>query len=140
MNNKLPTRAKLLLAASQGLIATSGFETRAGQCKRWIRQVTTIAQVPAEMRPPFEIDARQCAEWYRTHHPELCVSNGDVPGDLLFYENGHGPHGHVGIRLYGNVLGENSTAHAPEDEPDGRGTRRLWQVGKPSLVVRLWQD
>lgn len=114
-------------------------EKEAGQCKRWVRQVCEGAGVPVAYRPPTVIDAKDCAAWYREEREDVCVDNGSVPGDILFWEHGHGPHGHVAIRIPGNRVAENSTAHAPDGKPDGRGTRPLDELGPPSLIVRLWR-
>lgn len=139
MIEKLPLREKLLLTVANALRAPKGFEKKAGQCKRFVRQICEAAGVPPEMCPPPEIDARECANWYRHNWPELCDPRSPSVGDIYFYEIGHGIHGHVGFRDWGNRLAENSTAHAPEGKPDGRGVRPLVKVGKPTLTVRVWR-
>lgn len=134
-----PSQAALLKTARAALTARTGFEKKAGQCKRFMRQICGAAKVPVSKKPPVEISAKECAQWYRTNCPEQVVTNGSLPGDLLFYEKGHGKFGHVAMREFGNVVIENSTAHAPQDQEDGRGVRRLEALGEPSLVVRLWR-
>lgn len=134
-----PTQALLLKTARIALTARTGFEKKAGQCKRFQRQIGRAAGVPLSVNPPVGLDAAQTAQWYRDVNPELIVTSG-LPGDWYFYEGGkHGPHGHMAMREFGNIAIENSTAHAPEDEEDGRGVRRLDQLGTPSLIVRVWK-
>lgn len=138
MTKTKPTQRRFIQWIIYAVTAPEGFEKRAGQCKRFIRQICEQAGVPDALCPPPVLDAKQCAEWYREKHPELCHENGSVPGDILFWEEGHGPHGHVGARVPKNMLAENSTAHAPQDEEDGRGYRFLKRLGEPSLIVRVW--
>lgn len=140
MKKQFPTQAALLKTARAALTARTGFEKKGGQCKRFIRQICGAAGVPRSACPPTIIDAKQCAKWYRDTWPELCVSNGSLPGDILFYEKGHGKHGHVVMRELGNVVIENSVEHAPEDQEDARGVRPLARLGEPTLIVRVWRN
>lgn len=138
MSNELPTQAEIVRQAIAGLTALTNAEPEAGNCWRQTRLRLKVAGVPPELIPPIGVDAIGAAHWYRVNHPNLCKTNGSVPGDVLFYELGHGPHGHVVTRIPGNLGAENSTAHAPEGESDGRGTRPLARIGTPTLIVRLW--
>lgn len=58
-----------------------------------------------------------------------------LPGDLLYWTHGHGEFGHVGGRIYGNWLAENSVVHW--DGSDARGVRSLLELKQPDMVVRL---
>ena len=58
-----------------------------------------------------------------------------LPGDILYWTNGHGPNGHVGFRIQGNWVAENSSAHW--DGVDARGVRPLDDLNTPDLIVRL---
>lgn len=139
MKKRLPTAQQIVQRTYEAVRAPFGFEKEAGNCKRFVRQICESLPIPAELCPPPVLDAKQCAAWYRKNHPEVCHNNGSVPGDILFYEKNSLPHGHVVVRLPGNIAGENSVAHAPEGEPDGRGYRPLLRVGEPTLIVRLWK-
>lgn len=139
MKHELPTQDELVRSAVAGLTATKDMEDEAGMCWKHTRLRLAAAGVPASLIPPVGVDASGAARWYRKNHPELIARNGSVPGDVLFFEIGHGEHGHVGQRVPGNRLAENSVAHAPLGKKDGRGTRSLLKVGKPSLVVRFFE-
>lgn len=137
--NELPTQAELVRATVAGLTAITDMEDEAGYCWRHTRLRLRVAGVPKDLIPPIGVDAIGAAHWYRVNHPDLCKTNGSVPGDVLFYELHHGPHGHVVTRITANRAAENSVAHAPEGERDGRGTRALSAIGVPTLIVRLWR-
>jgi hypothetical protein len=76
-------------------------------------------------------------EWKRTKYARPGGNWGQI-GDLLYFEATPGnPFGHVGIRIPGNLLAENSVLHYGKDR-DGRGTRPLSELGRfPSTIVRL---
>lgn len=137
--NKLPKQSDIVAMAKIALVSQRGFEKKAGQCKRWVRQVQAALKVPVRVQLPPGIDAKQSAQWVRDNCPECVMVNGSVPGDVLIWEHGHGPHGHMGIRGPGNVLYNNSTAHAPEGKEDGRGIRPLSELGEPDMVFRFWR-
>ncbi len=68
------------------------------------------------------------------------VSHGSVPGDILYKgRKTSGRFGHVGIRIEGNKVAENSSSHVdPEHgDNDARGTRSLEAFGAYELIVRL---
>lgn len=139
MANNYPTNTEVIQGCYFAVRARTGFEKKAGQCKRFVRQLLLHLEVPEDARLPAGLDAKETAEWIRRNRPQHVVRNGSVPGDILFYENGHGPHGHVVVRLPGNIGGENSTAHAPEGQEDGRGYRPLARIGNPTLIYRVWR-
>jgi hypothetical protein len=139
MSNIRPTAQTMVNMVRHAISAPNGFEAHAGQCKRFVRQVCEAAGVPSDISPPVGLTAMECEKWYRTNHPECVMKNGSVPGDILFFSVGHGPDGHTGFRMPGNELGENSVAHAPEGQRDGRGYRPLAEVGEPSAIVRVWR-
>lgn len=139
-HENLPNQKEVVDAFVSGLTAEENAEQIAGMCWRFTRQRLAVAGVPDNLIPPRGVDANGAARWYRKYHPELCKENGSVPGDVLFYEEGHGPHGHVGGRIPRNRLAENSVAHAPEGKADGRGIRALSRVGTPTLILRMWRD
>src|SRR5690349_25010700 len=103
MQKELPTQAEVSRSFIAGLTSDTLTEKEAGLCWRFIRLRLKAAGFPNDLIPPLGSDASQAAQWYRTKHPELCVFNGSVPGDVLFYEIGHGPHGHVVGRIPKNL-------------------------------------
>lgn len=139
MKKRQPTQAEFLKTARTALTAAKGFEKKAGQCKRLVRQVEEASGLDPSLCLPAGLDASESARWIRKNRPEQVVRGGGLPGDVYCYEIGHGPHGHMGIRDFGNVLMENSVAHAPEGEEDGRGVRALSKVGTPTLIFRPWK-
>lgn len=60
---------------------------------------------------------------------------GTLPGDVFFFGD-HGPDGHVGIRVPGNLLFDNSESSVGR-VVGAKGFRRLQDMGKPTLVIRL---
>lgn len=76
-------------------------------------------------------------EWRKTKYAKPGGNWGAI-GDILYFEpQGNDPYGHVGIRIPGNLLAENSIVHY-RATGDGRGTRPLSELGRfPSTIVRL---
>jgi len=120
-------------------LTAPGFETEPGMCLRWTRQVVISRMAGGRWPCPQGLDAKQALIYIRRNRPDLVAINGSVPGDIIFLTGGsHGPHGHVGIRIYGNVLAENSTVHYHAPRFDARGTRGLRDLDGIITVVRLW--
>lgn len=67
---------------------------------------------------------------------EVPKENGSVPGDLLFKLTGSGGFGHVGIRVAGNMVAENSSVH-DDDDGDARGLRTLAEFGDFDVIIRI---
>lgn len=129
----------MVQAVELGLTDPDRFEREAGYCWKWTREVLAAAGVPFELIPPVGVDAKGALLWYAIHGGLIPLKKGSVPGDVLFFTSPkHGPHGHVGFRTKGNTLAENSTAHAPEGEEDGRGERPLTALGPIGGILRLW--
>jgi hypothetical protein len=110
-----------------------------GWCKRAVRQVQAKVY-GSQFAEYFEgDDAKQCSENFAGSEYEVPEGHGTAVGDIFFYDD-HGPHGHVGIRIPGNRLWENSIVHGSGNQ-GGKGTRWLKRVGTPTRVVRLpWKD
>jgi hypothetical protein len=119
-------------------LTNDDYETDPGYCQRFVRQVVH-AVYGSRYEQYRGQDAKDSARLWR--HSQLCVNpkNGSVPGDILYFEHRHGPHGHVVIRIHGNKVAENSVVHS-NGRHGGKGTRELWQLGTPSLIVRLPKD
>ncbi len=120
-----------------GLSAEWG-EKRVGQCWRQMRLSLRHAGIEKEDLPPQGSDAAQAFEWFKTHGRVRPTLTNSLPGDLIFWVgSGHGKHGHVGGRIAGNRLAENSSYHSGPNDDDARGTRDLRQLFGISGVVRL---
>ncbi len=68
------------------------------------------------------------------------VENGSVVGDILYKgRRTSGHYGHVGIRIPGNKVAENSSSHVDPQgrDDDARGVRSLDAFGEYELIVRL---
>ncbi len=125
--------AKMVHAAQVGL-TFKGFIKEPHCCQMWVRQV--YESVYDERFDDFQKDTAILAgrAWKRSRYAVL-LRNGSVPGDLLYKLHGSGGDGHVGIRLPGNIVAENSSVHW--DGKDARGTRTLKEFGNFDLIVRL---
>jgi hypothetical protein len=72
---------------------------------------------------------------FRQHGYSVPLKHGSRPGDLLYKITGSGGDGHVGIRVAGNMVAENSSVHW--DGSDARGLRTLEEFGNFDIIVRL---
>jgi hypothetical protein len=105
-----------------------GFETLPGYCLRWVRQVVQSYYGHDFWKVPQGLDARQSGKWLLADGDAVPGHGLGEIGSILFFEGEHhGKHGHVVIRLAGNIVAENSVVHAP----DGRGIRPLRLLGEP---------
>lgn len=119
-----------LAQTAVGAIVDRGFERQAGYCLRFVRQCVQKTFGAQSWPVPQGLDAKQSADWLKLHRPKECGEGVGTIGSVLFYAGPHhGPHGHVVIRVAGNKVAENSTAHAPEGHDDGRGYRPLSALG-----------
>lgn len=131
MNSELAMKAKVALAAR-------GFESRPGYCWKWIRQVLTQYYGGHKNMPPVGVDAKEAMEWYQKKG--WALPSGSVPqvGDLIFWVgDSHGVHGHVAMRILGNLMAENSSLHASGKDREARGVRPLPRNFDRVVVVRL---
>lgn len=129
---------KLNDAAIRGLTA-NGYPTEHGFCQKWARMVVESVyggRFDAILHKP---SAKEAAEAF-VHDGRYTVplEHGSVPGDLLYKTTGSGGFGHVGIRVAGNRVAENSSAHIDgAGDHDARGLRTLAEFGHFDVVVRL---
>lgn len=115
-------------------LTAPGFASTPHMCQRWVREVVQAVY-----------GSRYDRFWKSTalltgasfHGAGLFVplGEGSVPGDLLYKLHGSGGDGHVGIRILGNQVAENSSVHW--DGRDARGCRSLTEFGNFDLIVRL---
>jgi hypothetical protein len=107
-----------------------------GWCQKFVRQV--IQSVHSGRFDAFhEPTAHESMLAWKNTPYAVPVANGSVPGDILYYrEKLFRKHGHVAIRIAGNQVAENSTAHL-SIKRGGKGVRALSRLGTPDLIVRL---
>lgn len=111
-----------------------GFETEPGFCLRWVRQVVQAHYGRDFWKVPAGLDAAKSAAWLLADGDAVPGHGLGEIGSILFYTGPrHGKHGHVVIRLAGNVVAENSIVHSP----DGRGIRPLALLGQPAACWTL---
>lgn len=124
-----------LAAVARRALRAASFERRSARCQKWVRQCVQFLHGSR-----FDQYHKATAElsrlaWSKSPYA-VDPSHGSVVGDIL-YKRGtpSQPEGHVGIRVAGNRVAENSSFHW--DGHDARGTRSLAQFGKVDLIVRL---
>lgn len=124
---------RLIDAATKALTAHN-FETRPHYCQRWVRQV--IESVYGDRFDAFSADTALHAglRWRKSKY-NVPLTEGCTQGDLLYKLTGSGGDGHVGIRIMGNMVAENSSVHW--DGSDARGRRTLKEFGNFDVIVRL---
>lgn len=129
-NLKLATRAK-------GALTAKGFESKSGYCQKWTRQ-TVQSLFGKKYDKYWKPSAVETMEEFRGSPYAVPVENGSVIGDILYKgTKTSGRYGHVGIRIAGNKVAENSSAHTSDTDREARGTRSLEAFGKYELIVRL---
>lgn len=110
--------------------------TTRGLCAGWAREVVTDEHGKAVANPKG-LDAWNAFKWYQQRGLSVAPEHGSVIGDILFKKaTVFNPHGHVGIRIAGNRVAENSSVHARDDE-DARGIRTLSQFGRVDGIIRI---
>jgi hypothetical protein len=130
MNKKLGKQAEEALTAK-------GFESRSGYCQRWVRQVVQ-KMYGSEFNEYFKASAYETMLAFKDSPYAVDPEKGSVIGDILYKgRKTSGKYGHVGIRVAGNKVAENSSAHVSETDREARGTRTLDAYGAYELIVRL---
>ena len=130
---------KKLCEAALAALKADGFPTRPGYCQMWVRLVVESVygkQFEALIHEP----SAGAAGWRFKEDGEFVVplERGSVPGDLLYKLTGSGGYGHVGIRVPGNLVAENSSVHITDGrDRDARGCRTLREYGDFDVIVRL---
>jgi hypothetical protein len=117
-------------------LTQSGFTTARSHCQMFLRQ--NIQRVYGPLFDQYhKASAKESAQAWQKTRLWLAGGHPSVPGDILYYTSPeHGEYGHVAVRIHDNRVAENSVVHFDETG-DGRGTRPLEALGKPSLIVRL---
>jgi hypothetical protein len=127
MNEPLSTACKQGLSSPQT-------ESLPHYCQRWARQVVQslyAAQFDAHWRE----NAIQTGFALANAGLSVPLTQGSTVADLLYKLRGSGGAGHVGIRIDGNRVAENSSVHW--DGHDARGIRTMKEFGHFDLIIRL---
>jgi hypothetical protein len=114
----------------------------AGYCQRWVRQQIMATYGPTLYKKYFEKfmkgSAYETMLAFQKSPYAVPVSNGSVIGDILYKgRKTSGKYGHVGIRIVGNRVAENSSSHIAPGDNDARGIRSYEAYGPYELIVRL---
>lgn len=126
--------------AVKGLTDNRSAKT-AGYCQKWVRQQiqktygSRFDKYMAESATLTMEAFRDSPYFVEVDRDQL--GGGSVPGDILYKgTKTSGRFGHVGIRILGNKVAENSSSHV-SGRGDARGTRSLQAFGKFEGIVRL---
>jgi len=126
---------RLAIIAASRANAGRGILQR-GMCQAWTREC--YEQLYGLM---FEDHHKASAHlamrsWQNTPYA-VDASEGSLPGDILYIAaSWRNRHGHVGIRVLGNRIAENSTRRSGRVR-GGVGFVSLAEFGRVSLIVRL---
>lgn len=108
-------------------------------CQKFTRQCIQ-AVYGSRFDKYFEGSAYLTMLAFRRSPYAVSPESGSVVGDILYKgRKTSGKHGHVGIRIAGNCVAENSSSHVDPDsgDRDARGTRSINGFGAYELIVRL---
>jgi hypothetical protein len=138
MVSKIASNYRIAAQAVKAVTAKTGFEKKPTFCQRFARQVVQRVY-GSKYDKYFKGTALETMEAFRDSPYAVDPKRGSVPGDLLYKGRAKsGPAGHVGIRVEGNRVAENSSFHIThEGDKEARGFRTLQQFGEPDLIVRL---
>lgn len=119
-------------------LSSDWMESESGFCWRAMRQALERVESELILIPPRGVDAAGAERWYKGQGLWRDPRRGSIVGDILFQSgHGHGRHGHVGCRIFGNRVGENSSVHCSGTDRDARGVRDLASFGALSGIVRF---
>lgn len=130
---------KLLADAACNAVRNGPFASQPHLCQRFVREVVQ-AVYGNTFDSYWAASAALTARNFRRKGVLIVpLSHGSTVGDLLYKTTGSGGDGHVGIRVPGNRVAENSSLHwDPESaHPDARGFRTLSAFGHYDVIVRL---
>jgi hypothetical protein len=118
-------------------LTIEGFASEAGWCMRFVRQVIQ-ATYGHDYDSYFRGSAYETMLAFKRSGYAVAVESGSVVGDILFKgRKTSGYYGHVGIRIAGNKVAENSSSHTSDKDREARHTRSLKAYGDFELIVRL---
>ncbi len=135
--------SKLADNAVKAVTSPKGYEKGKSMCQRFVRQ--NVQEVHGDKYNAFmKASAKLSGEAFlRDGRFVVPKERGSVPGDILYILDGSGGFGHVGIRVAGNRVAENSVVHFnASGGKDGRGFRDLDDFGldRVDVIVRLPED
>lgn len=105
-------------------------------CQKFTRQVIQ-AVYGSHFDRYHKPSAQLSLEAWKGSEYAVAPERGSVIGDILYKKATKGnPYGHVGVRVAGNRVAENSTVHGSKKN-GGKGFRTLERFGKVDLIVRL---
>jgi cell wall-associated NlpC family hydrolase len=122
--------------AAAKAVTQDGFTGTVRECQKFVRQV--YESTDGLLYEPFRATTAEGARvaWSGSRFA-VAPGRGSVPGDIL-YKRGTSKDraGHVGIRVAGNRVAENSSTKIGRVS-GAKGFRTLEQFGKIDLIVRL---
>jgi hypothetical protein len=122
--------------AAAKAVTDRAFTATPSQCQKFVRQV--YESTDGLLYEPFRASTAEGARvgWSGSRFA-VASERGSTVGDIL-YKKGtkSNPAGHVGIRVAGNRVAENSTTRVGRVQ-GAKGFRTLDQFGKIDLIVRL---
>jgi len=129
-----PLAAKALQALTE-----SGYEDKPGMCQKFQRQVVAAVYGNRFERYRTGTAHGSALRWRKSQYALPGGTWGQVGDIYYWYEDSGQPNGHTAIRILGNRVAENSVVHGDANS-GGRGTRKLGQIQKPDLIIRLpWE-
>lgn len=130
---------KELDQAATKAVTAPGYPTKPGLCQMFVRLTVESIYGKRFDAVIHQGSAKEAAEAFE-HDGRYVVplDHGSVPGDLLYKKHGSGGFGHVGIRVSGNRVAENSSVHITDrGDKNARGFRTLKEFGDFDVIVRL---
>lgn len=122
--------------AAEKAVKLPHIESAPGWCSKFCRQTVAIVH-GAKYRHLFGASARETCQRFADAGLLVPVERGSIPGDLLFKCGPRdGEHGHVGIRVLGNRVAENSSTTKGRVQ-GAKGFRTVAQFGKVTHIARL---
>lgn len=127
---------RVLAKAAERAVTAAGFVSKPGRCQQWVREVVQSAY-GAEYNQYHRESAHKSMVAWASSPFAVKPERGSVVGDIL-YKRGTkaNPYGHVGIRVAGNRVAENSSTSRGR-VAGARGFRTLKEFGEYDLIVRL---
>lgn len=118
-------------------VTAPGYETKPHFCLRWVREVCQHVY-GSEYDEFWAASAKETGQNFLDDGTYVIPhTEGAQAGDILFKLHGSGGAGHVGIRVLGNRVAENSSVHFNDNGTDARGFRSLIEFGHYDVIVRL---
>lgn len=125
-----------LAAAAIRTVESTGTDPRRGMCQKMVREAIQSEYGDDYNRFHQGTAHDSMVAWHSSRFA-VTARHGSVVGDILYKRGTRGnPAGHVGIRVPGNLVAENSSTRAGRVR-GAYGFRTVEQFGKVDLIVRL---